>query len=162
MRILPLEPCVKFPLGHDPCEGCAEMGGWTPCELCPWHRKWSSRGGSIRVRGVRKLAGGRYVNPAFILGRRWLSLEGTIRAKGVPKWAVGRSAIPPHSFPFLCSSSLHPLRQGLISSFFPPLSSFLPHPACLGVPLFSLPLFAKGPMAPATHIPASPPWVRRP
>ena len=42
-------------------------------------------GGTIRVRGVPKLAGERYVNPAFLWGRRWRSLEGTIRVKSVPK-----------------------------------------------------------------------------
>ena len=98
--------------------------------------------GPIRVRGVPTLAGGRYVSLAFLWGRRWRSLRGTINVKGVPEWAGGRYAIPPHSSPFLCSSSLHPPQAGsyLIlpsasilaspSSLLPPRSSLLLHFGC--------------------------------
>ena len=65
MRTLPVGPHVEFPVRYAPCEACAELGGGTPCELCLWHRRWSSQGGTNRVRGVPKLVGGRYVNPAF-------------------------------------------------------------------------------------------------
>ena len=65
MRILPVGPHVELPVRYDPCEACAELGGGTPCELCLWQRRWSSRESTIRARGVPKLAGGRYVNPAF-------------------------------------------------------------------------------------------------
>ena len=70
MRILPVGPHVELPVRYDPCEGCNEMGGGTSCEFCLWHRRWSSRETTIRVRGVPKLAGGRYVNTAFLWGRR--------------------------------------------------------------------------------------------
>ena len=70
MRILPVVPYVELSVGHVPCEGCGELGGGAPCELSLWHRKWSSQRGTIRVRGVPELAGGRYVNPAFLWGRR--------------------------------------------------------------------------------------------
>ena len=66
MRILPVGPHVELPVRYDPCEACAELGGGTPCELCLWHRSWSSWESTIRVRGVLKLAGRRYVNPAFL------------------------------------------------------------------------------------------------
>ena len=29
----PLTPQVELPVGHDPCEACAEMGGGMPCEV---------------------------------------------------------------------------------------------------------------------------------
>ena len=56
-------------------------------------------GRTIRVRDILELAGGCYVNPAFVWGRRWRSLGDTIRVKSVPKWAGGHAAIPPPSFP---------------------------------------------------------------
>ena len=106
MRILPTGPYVELSVRHVPCEGCAEMDGGPPCELCFWHPKLPRR--TIRVRDILELAGGHYVNPAFLWGRRWRSLGDTIRVKSVPKWAGGRAAIPPPSFPFLRSSSLPP------------------------------------------------------
>ena len=30
---------VVLPEGHDPCEGCSEMGGEAGCESCFWGRK---------------------------------------------------------------------------------------------------------------------------
>ena len=66
MRILPLGPHVELPVGNDPCEGCAEMGGETLCELCLWHHTWSSLEDTILLRGVPKLTGGSYVNPASL------------------------------------------------------------------------------------------------
>ena len=65
-----------------------------------------------------------------------------IRVKSVPKWTGGRYAIPPASFPFLRSSSLHPplpqsfpiLPSACIlaspSSLFPTRSSLLPPFVC--------------------------------
>ena len=137
MRILPLGPYVKLPVGHDPREGCAEMGGGTPCERCLWRRTWSFLGDTILVRGVPELARGRYVNLASLWTRRWRSLRATIRENDAPKWAGGRYAIPPPFFPFLRSSSLYsPLCLGLLSSLphlrfslFPLPSSFLSPPS---------------------------------
>ena len=57
------------------------------------------------------------------------------------------SSVPPLSIP---------LGQGLISSSFPPVSSLLHRPSSLGVPLSSLLLSRKRPMALATFSPASP------
>ena len=57
------------------------------------------------------------------------------------------SPVPPVSIP---------IGQGLISSSFPPVSSLLHRPSSLGVPLSSLLLSRKRPMALATFSPASP------
>ena len=95
------------------------------------------------MRGVLELAGARYVNLAFLWGRRWRSLGDAIRVTSVPKWAGGRYAIPPASFPFLRSSSLHP---PLPESFLTLPSNYIlasPSFSSLLVPLSSLPLFAK-------------------
>ena len=85
-------------------------------------RRWSSRVGPIRVRGVPTLAGGRYVSLAFLWGRRWRSLRGTIRENGAPEWAGGamRSRLP--FSPFLRSSSLYPPSACVFSH---------PSPACI-------------------------------
>ena len=52
MRPLLLDPSVEFPMGRDPCEGCAEMGVGTPCETSLWGRRWSSLWATIHARGV--------------------------------------------------------------------------------------------------------------
>ena len=65
MRTLPVGQHVELPVRYDPCDACAELDGGTPYELCLRHRRWSSRESTVRVRGVPRLAGRRYVNPAF-------------------------------------------------------------------------------------------------
>ena len=81
-------------MGHETCEGRAEMGGGTPCEHPRWGHRWSSLGGAKRVSGVPKWAEGRHVNtPAGPMGGApW---GGTKRARGVPKWAGGRHVNTP-------------------------------------------------------------------
>ena len=71
--------------GHDPREGCAEMGGGTPCEPCRWGLRWCSLWVTILVRGVPKRAGGRHANPVAGAFRR-APCGATILVRGVPKW----------------------------------------------------------------------------
>ena len=109
MRILPLGPYVEFFMGHDLCAGRAELAGGTPCELCLWHRRWSSPGGTTCVRDVPKSARGRSAIP--------------------PHFFPFFSSVP---------SLFTYLWQNLILPFFPPVSSLLPLPSSLGVSPSSL------------------------
>ena len=84
--------------------GCEELPRWAKgCHANCDSRtsKWSSPGGTIRVRGVPKLSWGRHVKRAFLWGRRWRSLGDTIHVKSIPKWAGDdmRSHLPPFPSP---------------------------------------------------------------
>ena len=56
MRIFPVVPYVELSMGHVPCEGCGELGGGAPIRTFTLAPKWSSQRGTLRVRGVPKLA----------------------------------------------------------------------------------------------------------
>ena len=51
MRTAPLGPSVELPKGREVCEGCAEMGGGTACELRHWDHRWSSIRATKRAGG---------------------------------------------------------------------------------------------------------------
>ena len=57
--------CVVWPyapVGHDPREGCVEMGAGTPCDRTDWGRRCSSLWGTILVSGVPTWARRHYAN----------------------------------------------------------------------------------------------------
>ena len=59
---------MELPGRHGTCEGCAEIGGGTPCGHPHWGHRWSSLGATKRVRGI-KWSGRRHANaPTEALG----------------------------------------------------------------------------------------------
>ena len=124
MRILPLGPCTDLPVGHDPCEGCAEMSGGTLCEFCLWRRRWRSLGGTIRGNGVPKRAGGRYAIT---------TLSFPFLGSSLLPWPTS-SLIPPSACILASPSFLFPLCASLLPPIFPerdPMVLVTPSPGFL-------------------------------
>ena len=77
--------------GHEPCEGCADMGmrwaGWTHVSAATGAFGGAPHGGTNRVRGVPKCVRVMHVStPTWALGAPY---GATHRMRGVPKWACG-------------------------------------------------------------------------
>ena len=102
MRARPLGPKVELSVGHDTCEGCADMSAAAPCEYLHWGLRWSSLWDTTRVRGVRKWARRRHASTSTRAARGVPAPWDTKRAGGrawprrrlpsTPNWAVG---VPP-------------------------------------------------------------------
>ena len=85
MRPQPLEHSVELHLGHEKCEGYAEM-----CVRRVRRNGWAVRDRShLSIRRGGMPTRGRGARGRSHLSRRWGSLCATERARGVPNWRGG-------------------------------------------------------------------------